>query len=286
MYINDFKGSGDVIQALSQATKAGSLPHGLLIQAEKGQGAGYLALLLACDITGANPENAALGKEESVTVIRGEGASGMIRVEAIRNLTRRVQYSSIGSEKRAIIIENRENFNPSSANAMLKSLEEPKSDITYILTTNSPQRVLPTIRSRCSVYTLQSPSRQEVSDYFAADYDPARVNRLMDSYGPNIGKIKACLEDEDRYSVLKAAGLAVIAAEKGDKYSFSKAAFTCSANRQKARMFLQDIRDICRIQLSDKRVRMIQLRQQYEEYLSRNTNINLLFENFCAQATA
>lgn len=58
------------------------------------------------------------------------------------------------------VIEDVENASISALNSILKFLEEPESDITAILTTSAPNRVLETIQSRCMMIQLEEPDKE------------------------------------------------------------------------------------------------------------------------------
>ncbi len=281
MNLTRFTGNNSIKESLLGGLTSGRLSHGLLLRGEKGTGVNYFALLLAADITGIdNIENIAAGKNPLVQIVKGEGAGGLIRVDKIRQVNESVSFSSISGEKRVIIIENRENFNLNSANALLKNLEEPKNDTTYILTTNSRRSILATIRSRCRVYTLNTPTKAEVQNYFAAEgYDTASVNTLMDIYGENIGKIKACLDSEKRYAVLN-SGLAVFnSAANKDGYNISKICYGYVKSKDELKMLMEDLKDICHKNLSRQSIKIINTLQKYSEIMATNANLNLVIEN-------
>ena len=287
MLAEKFKGNRNIKESLLGALASGRLSHGLLLCGEKGMGVNYFALLLAADITGStDTDGIAAGKSPLVQIVRGEGASGLIRVDKIRQINENVSYSSISGEKRVIIIENCENFNTNSANALLKNLEEPKNDTTYILTTNNPAAILATIRSRCAVFTLNTPSRREVLDYFrTAGADMASVDSLMKIYGENIGKIKAVLESEKRRAVLNSATAVFSHAMNGDGYGVSKICYRYAKSKDEFRLMLADLVDICHRNLSQKSIEMIKTIGRYNEILVTNANLNLVIENFSVEIT-
>jgi len=287
MLLNSFTGNKNIKESLLGAMASGRLSHGLLLRGEKGMGVNYFALLLAADITGSTDiDGIAAGKSPQVQIIRGEGASGLIRVDKIRQINENVNYSSINGEKRVIIIENCENFNLNSANALLKNLEEPKDDITYILTTNNPRAILATIRSRCAVYTLASPSKQEVLDYFRSrNADMQAAESLMTIYGENIGKIANALENEKRYAILQDAVTVFELMKKRDTYAASKLCYAYNKRKDDFRLMLEDLRDICHRNLSEKSIQAINIVQKYSEILQMNVNLNLLIENFAVEIT-
>ncbi|MEY3386308.1 MAG: hypothetical protein RIR53_1119 [Bacteroidota bacterium] len=84
---------------------------------------------------------------------RMEGANE-IRTVQIRELSRQLSLSMTQRGRRVAIIANAEDMNVSTANAFLKTLEEPHADTTIILTSARPDRLLATIISRCQVITV------------------------------------------------------------------------------------------------------------------------------------
>ena len=83
--------------------------------------------------------------------------SKFIRIEQIRDLNGwLVQTSQQGGEKIAVIYPA-EKMNNQSANALLKSLEEPTPNTLFILVSDQPSRLLPTIRSRCQSFQFSPP---------------------------------------------------------------------------------------------------------------------------------
>ena len=150
MFINSFTGNKNIRLSLEERIKSAKLGHAVLIFAKEGCGANFFARLLAADIIGTDANGFKLIEQQAhpqVQVIKGSGVSGQIKVESVREINANVNFSSIGGEKRVVIIQNCENFNTNSANALLKNLEEPKDDITYILTTTDVSKILSTIRS-------------------------------------------------------------------------------------------------------------------------------------------
>lgn len=74
----------------------------------------------------------------------------MIKVDKVREVEDKVYLTPFEGKKRFLIIEEADRMNPESANAFLKTLEEPPASLQIILTTNHLNLLLPTIRSRCT----------------------------------------------------------------------------------------------------------------------------------------
>ena len=285
MLLNSFTGNRNIKESLLGALASGRLSHGLLLCGEKGMGVNEFAWLLAADIIGTDDvQSLKDGKNPLVQSVKGEGASGLIRVDRIRQLNENVSYSSISGEKRVVIIHNCENFNANSANALLKNLEEPKNDTTYILTTNNPRAIMATIRSRCGVYTLSAPSKEEVAAYFLRKKaDMSAVNSLMDIYGENIGKIENALNSEKRYSILQNAVAVFNMIRAKDTYGIAKSCYVYVKAKDDFRLFLDDLRDICHRNLSDSSVKAIEVIHKYRGLMETNVNLNLALENFAVE---
>ena len=285
MLLNSFTGNRNIKESLLGALASGRLSHGLLLCGEKGMGVNEFAWLLAADIIGTDDvQSLKDGKNPLVQSVKGEGASGLIRVDRIRQLNENVSYSSISGEKRVVIIHNCENFNANSANALLKNLEEPKNDTTYILTTNNPRAIMATIRSRCGVYTLSAPSKEEVAAYFLRKKaDMSAVNSLMDIYGENIGKIENALNSEKRYGILQNAVAVFNMIRAKDTYGIAKSCYVYVKAKEDFRLFLDDLRDICHRNLSDSSVKAIEVIHKYRGLMETNVNLNLALENFAVE---
>lgn len=72
-----------------------------------------------------------------------------ITVDQVRKLNHFFALSSTDKKRRIIIIDSVDDLNNSSANALLKSLEEPPKDCVFLLISHRPAALLPTIKSRC-----------------------------------------------------------------------------------------------------------------------------------------
>ncbi len=77
-----------------------------------------------------------------------------IEIDKIRDLIKFTNQTSFNNDSRFIIIENVNYLGINSANALLKSIEEPNSKIYFILINNSEFKVLETIKSRCLEFKL------------------------------------------------------------------------------------------------------------------------------------
>ena len=113
-----------------------------------------------------------------------------IDINQIRNLISNLNKSSFNSKPRFILIDNIENLNTNSVNALLKVLEEPNNNIFFILIHNN-KRILPTLKSRCLNFKI-SLSFKETTNVCEKLFDSNISNLINDdlmNYYTTPGKI-------------------------------------------------------------------------------------------------
>jgi DNA polymerase III subunit delta' len=81
-------------------------------------------------------------------------ASKEIRVESMRDTVEFAQRTSARGRGKAVLVFPAERMNVFTANALLKTLEEPAGDVKFVLATDAAHLLLPTIRSRCLGHTM------------------------------------------------------------------------------------------------------------------------------------
>lgn len=84
-----------------------------------------------------------------------------IRVDAMRDAIEFAQRTAAKGRGKVVLVYPAEMMNHVSANALLKTLEEPPGDTRFILATQSVHLLLPTIRSRCMSHAMLFPDRTE-----------------------------------------------------------------------------------------------------------------------------
>jgi len=96
-----------------------------------------------------------------------------IRVEAMRDAVGFAQRTSARGRGKAVLVYPAERMNTITANALLKTLEEPVGDVRFVLASEAAWQLLPTIRSRCLGFTLPWPEPGEASAWLAGQGVPA-----------------------------------------------------------------------------------------------------------------
>lgn len=89
--------------------------------------------------------------------------SAVIKVDEVRTVNEFLCKKSFDGNWRIVVIDSVDDMNTASANAILKILEEPPAKSLLFLISHNPNRLLPTIRSRCAKINLQPLSEDEVA---------------------------------------------------------------------------------------------------------------------------
>lgn len=177
MTLANVVGQPRAIDALHSALRSGAVHHAYLFAGPEGVGKELAAVGLAQALTCPEQPNVGCGTCPSCTrIVKGlhpdvswlmpeaerveRGLAGRsdfantpsreIRVEQIRELQERIALRGLESRRKVALVVSAHTMNVQAQNAFLKTLEEPPADTTLILIASAVDRLLPTIRSRCS----------------------------------------------------------------------------------------------------------------------------------------
>lgn len=164
------------VSLLSRALEQGA-SHAYLFSGPPGSGKTEAALAfaagLACSDRGCGAcqtcRRVLEGLHPDVEVIAPEG--NYIRKEEITEINLHAAYRPYEARAKVYVFLEADSFNAEAANAFLKTLEEPPGHVHFILVTDRPEKVLPTISSRCQPVV------------FTAVPTPALAADLMQRYG-------------------------------------------------------------------------------------------------------
>jgi DNA polymerase-3 subunit delta' len=106
-------------------------------------------------------------------------ASKEIRVEAMRDAVEFAQRTSARGHGKAVLVFPAERMNVYTANALLKTLEEPAGDVKFVLASEAAHQLLPTIRSRCLVHTMSWPDQTSALAWLQGQGVPANQAVVM-----------------------------------------------------------------------------------------------------------
>jgi DNA polymerase-3 subunit delta' len=99
-----------------------------------------------------------------LAVVQAEWRGGTLKVEQVRDLQHILSLTPYEARYRIALLLRFAEANPSAANALLKTLEEPAPQVILLLTAESAESLLPTIVSRCEVLRLRQLPLQIVQD--------------------------------------------------------------------------------------------------------------------------
>ncbi|MCH9690867.1 MAG: DNA polymerase III subunit delta' [Gammaproteobacteria bacterium] len=170
--LSPFSWQLDHWRRLGEQWSAGRCPHALLLCGQAGVGKrhfmqAFAALLmcdqpldgLACGDCRSCQLRVAASHPDFVEIVP-EQAGGPLKVAQIRQLGDFVAQTSARGGVRLVCLAPAESMNINAANALLKNLEEPPNSVVFLLLSDNPAQLLPTIRSRCQMIAFATPTQQ------------------------------------------------------------------------------------------------------------------------------
>jgi DNA polymerase III subunit delta' len=197
-------GQRRVVESLRAAAGGQGMSHSWLFTGPPGSGRSNAAVAFAaaleCETGGCGECHACRtvlsGSHADVRVIRTERLS--IGVEEVRELVRRAALAPVGRRWQVLVVEDADRLTDQAANALLKAIEEPTDRTVWLLCAPTVEDVLPTIRSRCRLVTLTTPTAEDVAEFLVRTLD---VPEALGSYAArasqgHIGRARALARDE------------------------------------------------------------------------------------------
>jgi len=180
MGFDSFIGNRKNIERLQAKIRENRFPHALLFSGPDGIGKRTFALMVAKALNCANAptgefcdsctqcQKTDAGTHSDVMRIGLEDDASEIKIAQIREAIRMLDFRPLEGRSKIFIIDPANLLNASSANALLKGLEEPPDESYFILITNSLHALLPTIRSRCQSYAFTPLSLEDLRRFGSA----------------------------------------------------------------------------------------------------------------------
>lgn len=139
------------------------------------------------------------GEEVDEEMKQGLKRSAVIKVDDVREVVSFLMKKSFNDNWRVVIVDSCDDLNTSSANALLKILEEPPLKSILLLISHNPGRLLPTIRSRCAKLALGSLKDEEVATLlrrYMPELKEAEVKKLAKLSAGSIGRAMRYAEND------------------------------------------------------------------------------------------
>jgi DNA polymerase-3 subunit delta' len=199
-------GHGPAVTAFREAHASGRLHHAWLISGPAGIGKALFADKAALRVLadGAGPQVRGAGLDvpddhriaklvaagshpdlmrlERLTKESGAELARSISVDQVRGLQRLFATTATFSPWRVVVIDAIDDLERAAANALLKNLEEPPANSLFLLVSHAPERLLPTIRSRCRQLRLSALDHAAMRSALEAaieDSEPGEIDALV-----------------------------------------------------------------------------------------------------------
>lgn len=191
MSFKEIRDQATPVRLLQNLIRRGRIPNGLLFWGAGGVGKRLAAVALAKAINCKVVEDDSCGEclscrkiahdnHTDVKIISPSGRSRNIGVDVIDFINDLAMYHAFEGDWRVIIVEDADRMREPAQNHFLKTLEEPPSNTLFILLTEYPGMLLPTIRSRCQQVRFRSLRPETVAELLMAQegIDASRAEAL------------------------------------------------------------------------------------------------------------
>lgn len=198
----------EMLRKLESAIISGKAMHAFLLSGADPETTDSVSRELAAMILYGSRDSSRLSDDPDCMEYSGSVSIGEFR-DVIRPEIYRETYKKSG---RVVIFRNAGMLSPIVQNAMLKVLEEPPLNTSFILT-GSEYGLLSTIRSRCMILRCSSPDLAEIKEELEkCGADPASAERFARMSGGSIGRAKRLYSSEDARALRDSAVTAFLAA--------------------------------------------------------------------------
>ena len=202
-------GQRPVVAALAQAASGRGMTHAWLFTGPPGSGRSTAAVAFAAALQCAreDPQERGCGEcHECTTVLAGSHADvSVVRtqrlsigVDEVRELVRSAALRPVGRRWQVLVVEDADRLTDQAFNALLKSVEEPSASTVWLLCAPTVEDVPQTVRSRCRLVTLSTPTSGEVADFLVrgCGVPPELAAYAARASQGHIGRARALATDE------------------------------------------------------------------------------------------
>ena len=159
--MRNFIGYSSLIENFKSRCSNGNPSHAQLISGEDGIGKSILAEILGKLILNGDINR------EYVDIINYKPIKTSFGVDDVRDIIDEVNKKPFEGDKKVIIIHQGNKLTIQAQNALLKTIEEPPTEVYIIILCESLELILDTIKSRCEIYKLTPLTKDELYKYIA-----------------------------------------------------------------------------------------------------------------------
>lgn len=163
-------GQQPIIQTLKNAIVQNRIAHAYLFCGPRGTGKTSIAKIFAKMLNCEDESNKPCGKCTNCKMVQNGSHPDIIEIDAasnngvdeVRNLIDKVKYAPMQGKYKVYIIDEVHMMTTGAFNALLKTIEEPPAHVVFILATTEPNKVIPTIISRCQRFDFNKVSQKDI----------------------------------------------------------------------------------------------------------------------------
>lgn len=163
-------GQTHIIQTLKNAIVQNRIAHAYLFCGPRGTGKTSIAKIFAKTLNCTNSQDSPCGVCENCKMAANGSHPDIIEIDAasnngvdeVRNLIDKVKYAPMQGKYKIYIIDEVHMMTSGAFNALLKTIEEPPAHVIFIFATTEPNKVLPTIISRCQRFDFNKVSMHDI----------------------------------------------------------------------------------------------------------------------------
>ena len=276
------------------------IPHFIIISGQKGLGKLTLAKELAVavaykdiDINDRNIENCV-----DITIINDIKKNNIL-IDDIRKIKQSVNIAPCEGHMKVYIISSAEKMTHQAQNALLKSLEEPSETTMFILTVNNLNYLLPTLISRSVMIYMNEMAKTSCIQILSEKYPNERyqkIEKYVDILGCNVGLCQEVLQFTPNKDILEICENILSKIFNNNEYEVMKFISQYEDDKDRFIFFLKifkkyiikilnlssiDTKTISSYELN-KGVKICDLIQQVEGYISSNVGLKLSIAYFCS----
>ncbi len=216
MDFHQIVGHEDIIRHFKSSIETGRVGHAYILCGEENSGRSSLAFSFAktleCDNGGLDPCNtcpscikADTGNHPDIITVQHEKPN-LISVDEIREqVVQTMDIRPYNGKYKIYIISDAQLMNEAAQNALLKTIEEPPAYGVVILITNSLEKLLPTIVSRCITLSLKPVKERDMQEYLISHYqlDEAKARFCVEYAQGNLGKAVKLATNEEYEALVR-----------------------------------------------------------------------------------
>ena len=208
-----------------------------------------------------------------------------IKIAQMREMQEKVYQKPIVSDRKIFIIDQAEKMTEEAQNSLLKTLEEPPEYMVIILITSNENKLLNTVKSRCTRINFTGLSKQEISKYAESHQINIVSQNLLEMCGGSIGKLEKINENIDNYNSLEIATNKLI----DGKLKNIVEVINCFSILYESKEIIQDLLDYMTVLIylhiskekdyRQKFLNTIKLIEETKQRLNSNTNYDMSIDN-------